>query len=117
MLTRRRLKLLFLAVTHRMCVPSIMHSVTGNCTASCRDPNKIFKECKDALPPELLAQLKLVLHHNNPTKSIGYIIAEQHRKARACGNYTSVSKPPTKLETALSKEERNKCTEAFTCWL
>ena len=62
-----RLEFLFLAEIHRMHVPSAMHSLILNCKASCRDPDKVLKECKYALPPELLAELKRVLHYHNPT--------------------------------------------------
>ena len=50
-----RLQFLFLAAMHRLHVPSIMLSFTGNCTASYRDPDKILKEYEEYLSPELLA--------------------------------------------------------------
>ena len=78
---KRRLKFLFLVVMHHLHVSSIVRSLTGNCTVSCRDPDKILRECKDVLCPELHAQLNRVMYHHNPTKLIGHIKANQHRKA------------------------------------
>ena len=51
----RRLKFLFLTLMRRLHAPSIVHSLTSNHTDSFRDPEKILREFKDALPTELLA--------------------------------------------------------------
>ena len=45
------------------------------------------------------------------------MIAELCRKACAYGNHPSISKNLEKFEKTLRKEERNKCAEAFPCWL
>ena len=87
-----------------------MISLTRNCTAPYRDLGKILKECKETLPPEILSQIKRVLHHCNPTKFIVRITEEQHREAR-------FSKNTTKVETIISKEERKKCVATFPCWI
>ena len=94
--TECRLQFLFLAAMHRIHVPSIMCSFTRDWTDSRRDPNKILKECKDALLPELLAQLKWFLCHCNPTKSIGRIREFQRMQSRVCVNHTSFSKKKLK---------------------
>ena len=83
-------------------------SLAGNWKASCRDPNKKFKEHKDALPPELLSQLKRVLHHHKPTTFVVHVMVEQHRQAHAYGNHSLVPNDIPKVESTLSKEERNK---------
>ena len=85
--------------------------------ASCRGPSKILRECKGTTSPELLAQLKKVLHHHNLKNHIGYVIEDQRRQSRAHENHASIPKNITKIETILSKEERSKCVEVFTCWL
>ena len=54
----RILQFFLLAVMRRTHVTSITHSLTGNYTASYRDPDKTLQKCKDTLPPDLLAQLK-----------------------------------------------------------
>ena len=115
--TERRLKFLFLTVIHRLHVPSVIRSLPGNYTATHRDPEKIIEACSAALTPNLLAQLKRILHHNNPSKFTGYVTAQQRQEARACGNHDAVAKQLHKVETTLNKEERNKCVTAFPCWL
>ena len=62
---------------HRLYVPSIMRYLTGNYTSSCRDPDKMLQESKDAVPPDLLAQLKRKLNHHNLTNFVGHVTAEQ----------------------------------------
>ena len=113
--TEYRLKLLFLSVMRKLHVPLMMCYLTG--TVSCIDPDKIRREYKEDLPLELIAQLKRILNHHNPTRFIGHVTEEQHRKYRACGNYTSVSNNMTKVEATLNKEERNKHVAEFLCWL
>ena len=88
----RRLQFLFLVVTHILHVPSIVRSLAGNCTASHRDPRTMIQECKDALPPDLLAQIKRALIHYNPTNFVGHVEAEQRRQSRSYGNHSSVKK-------------------------
>ena len=78
-------------------------------------PRKILRECKESLLPELLIQIKRVLYHNNPTKFIGHIAAEQCMQSRDFGNHASLSNSITKVENNLSKEERNKCAALFPC--
>ena len=102
---------------HMMHVSSIMLSLTGNYTASYRDPDKILQECKDALPPDLLVQLKRVLNHHNLTKFVGHGTTEQLRQAHAYGNHASVANNVQKVESTLSKEELNECVAVFPCWL
>ena len=113
----RKLKLLFLEVTHRLHVPSIMRSLARNCTASCRDPDKMLQKCKDALPSGLLVQLKRALNHHNPTKFVGHITAEQLRQAHAYGKCASAVNNIPKVESTLRKEERNKYVAVFPWWL
>ena len=108
---------MLLAVIHRMCMPSMMRSLAGNCTASYKHPDTMIKECKDALPRDLLAQLKRFLRHHNPTKFVGYVTVEQRRQDRASGNHASVANNIPKVESTLNKEERNKCIAVFPCWL
>ena len=60
-----RLQFIFITVMHRLHVLSIMRYLDENCTASCLDPDKIIKECKEALPSELLVQIKWGLHDHN----------------------------------------------------
>ena len=112
-----RLEFLFLAEIHRRCVPSIMHSLILNYKASCRDPDKYLKECKYALPPELLAELKWVLHCHNPTKFAGHITEEQHQQVHVYDNPTQGSNKIPKIEHTLNKEERNKHIAALRFWL
>ena len=115
--TERRLQFLFLAIIHRLHVPSIIRSLTGNYTATYREPDKILRACDEALTPELLTQLKRVLHHHNPSTLIGHVTAQQRQEARKYGNYASVAKHLTKVEKPLNKEEWNKYVTAFSCWL
>ena len=98
-------------------VPSIMCSLTGNCTSSCRDPGKMLRECKEALSLDLFTQAKRVLHYHKPTKFTGHITAEQRRQDRACGNHALVVNKIPKVESTLNKEERNKNVAVFPCWL
>ena len=79
-------------------MPSIIRSLTGNYTATYRDPDKILKACDAALTPELLTQLKRVLHHYNPSKLTGHVTAQQREEARKYGNHASVAKHLTKVE-------------------
>ena len=67
---------MFLVFLYRLHVPSIMPYLTENYMNYCRDPDKILRECKNALHPDLLVQLKLVLHYYNPTRSIVHITVE-----------------------------------------
>ena len=108
---------LLLALIHRLRVPSITWSLTGNYTATCRDPDKILKACSAALTPELLVQLNRVLHHHNPSNLAGHVTAQQRQEAFAHGNYDAVAKHLAKVEEILNKEERNKHVTAFPCWL
>ena len=89
---------ILLAGIRRLYVPSIMRSLTGNFTFSYRDPDKTIQECKDALPPDLLVELKLVLNHHNPTKFVGYFIVYQRLKSYACGISASVVNIIQKVE-------------------
>ena len=75
----RRLKFMFLVVAHRLHLPSITRSLTGNSADSYRDPDTILRECKDALSRHLLNQLKRVLHHHDSTKFLVHVTEEQHR--------------------------------------
>ena len=88
----RRLQFLFLSIIHHMHMPSTIRSLTGKCTASCRDPEKILRSSSDALPSELLRQLKRALCHHNPSKFKGHVTADQRKQARAYGNHVSVRK-------------------------
>ena len=108
---------MFLAAIHKLHVPSITCSLTGNCTASCRDPDTMLRECKEALPPDLIAQLKRFLHHHNPNKFAGYITAEQCRQYRSYGNHDSVASNILKVESTINKEERNKHVALFPFWI
>ena len=109
------LQFLFLVVMQRLNAPLTMRSLSENYAASYRDPEKILREFKDALPPELLAQLKRVLHYHN----------QMHRP---CHRRTSQARPcllkpriclqkMTEVDTDLSKEERTNNAEAFPCWI
>ena len=80
-------------------------------------PWKILRVWKDTLPPELLAQLKRVLHDYNSKKSIGHAKEDQQMQSRACGDHISVSKSTIKVETTLRKETRNKHVAVLPCWL
>ena len=71
--------------------------ITGNYTASYRDPGRIPKERKDALFPEILAQLKRILHHHSPTKFISHMTAEKRQHSRTYGNNCSASNNIPKL--------------------
>ena len=95
--TERRLQFLFLARIHRLHVPSIIRSLTGNYTATYRDPEKILRACNAALTPELLTQLKRVMHHHNPSKLTGHVTAQQREEARKYGNHASVAMHLTKV--------------------
>ena len=101
----RRLQFLLLVVINMIHVPSTTRSFTVNYIASYADPDKILRDYKDALPPELLVQLERVLHYHNPRKFIGYITVKQRRQACACGNYSSVSNSIAKVETILNNKE------------
>ena len=81
--------------------------------ASCRGLDKVLKEYKDTLSPELMSQLKQVLHYHNPKKFIGHVAADQLIQTFSCGNNASVSKNITKAENPLMKEERNKHVVVF----
>ena len=63
----------------------------------------MLQEHKDALPPDLLAQIKIVLNHHNPTKFAGHVVEAQRRQARVYGNYASVENNIPKVECALNK--------------
>ena len=115
--TERRLKFLFLEVIHRLHVPSIIRSLPGNYTVTYRDPEKIPKAFSAVLTPDLLAQLKRVLHHNNLSKFAVHVTANQRQEAYSYGNHSSVAKHLSKVEVTLSKEKRNKHVTAFPCWL
>ena len=94
-----------------------MRSLTGNCTSSYKDPDKMLKECKDVLHPALFDQLKRVLNHYNPTKSAVHVMVYQRRQVRAHGNHASVSNNIPKVGSTLNKEERKKCVAEFPCLL
>ena len=113
----RTLQLISLAVTYILHVPSIILSLTGNCKASYIDPDTMIQEYKYVLHPDLLAQIKLALNYYNPTKFVGHVIAEKLRHARACGNHASVTNNVPKVESTLSKEEREKCVIVFLRWI
>ena len=104
--TGHRSQFLFLAVIYRLHVPSIIRSLPGNYTDTHRDPNKIIEACSAALTPELLAQFKHVLHHNNPSKFTGHVTAEKRQEPRICGNHASVAKHLPNAETTLNKEDQ-----------
>ena len=108
---------MFLVVILRLHVPSIIRYLSRNCKVSCRDPDNILKEFKGAQPPELIAHLKRVLCHHNPTNFIGNIRVDQRRKSRVYSNNASVYKKMTAVETTLNKEERKKIVVAFPCWI
>ena len=93
----RRLQFLFLSVTHRPRVPSITRSITGNYTASYRDPDTMLRECQEMLPLDLLPQIKRVLCHHNPTKFLGRIIAEERRQVCAYGSHVLVANNVSKV--------------------
>ena len=94
-----------------------MWSLTGNYTATYRDPDKVLKAFSAVLTPELLIQLKHVLHHHNPSKLAGHVTAKKSQEAYACGKHASVTKHLAKVEDTLRKEEHNKHVTTFPCWL
>ena len=51
----RRSQFFFLVVMNRLNAPSIMRSLTRNCTVYYRDPDTMLQECKDVLPPTFLS--------------------------------------------------------------
>ena len=54
----RILQLLFLAVRCMLHSPSISRSISNNYRTSYKDPDTMLRECKDALPLDLLSQIK-----------------------------------------------------------
>ena len=106
-------QLMLLVVIHRAHVPSIIYSLSRNCTTSCKDIVKILQSSKKALLPYLLNQLKRVLNHHNQSNLNFFITLEQRRKNSACRNHTSVSKNLTKVEKTLEKEEHKKSVAAL----
>ena len=116
--TKRRLKFLFLVTIHDcLHVPSIIPSLPGNCTATCRYPVQIINSCSKALTPDLLFRLKHSLRHHNPSKRKVHVTVEKCREARVCGNHASVSKHLSKVESTLNKEEWNTYVIFFPSWL
>ena len=113
----RRLQFIFLSLVYRMCMPSMMWSLTGNYTASCRDLEQILWAFSDALQPERLRQLSRVLHHHNHYKFKEDATSDQRKQIHAYGNHSSVGRNLIKVEKTLNKEERNKHVAAFPCWL
>ena len=75
----RRMQFLLLEVIDIMNVLSIIHSLTRNHITSYEVPVKILQYCEEALPPDLLKQLKSVLYHHNPSKLNGHMPTEQLR--------------------------------------
>ena len=71
----------------------------------------------------MLAQLKRVMHHHNPTKCIGHVALDQRIKARVHGNYPCISKKMTTVETALKRDAQQvlggvtMMDQAFISWL
>ena len=63
----------------------------------------ILESFADALPPDLLKQLKWALNHHNLSKFNGYMTEEQRKKSCASVNYASVSKKLAKVEKTLNK--------------
>ena len=112
---KRRLQYLFLAMLHRMHLPSMIRSLKGNHTAMYRDPKAILDECRPALPPDLLQELSNVLHNLNPARFQGETTAAQREASRAYGNHTSISNNIEKAEQTMNKEERNKFVMALPC--
>ena len=91
-----------------------MRYLTGNYTKYYRDPDSMLQEYKDALPLDLLAQLKRVLNHHNATKFLGHITEEKNRKYRAYVNQALSANSIPKIESTLNKEERNKHVVVFS---
>ena len=86
----RMLPFLLLALMYGMHVTSIVRFLTGSYTASYRDPDTMLQECKDALPPDLLVQLR-------------HVTAGQLRQARAYSDHASVADNVPKVESTLNK--------------
>ena len=88
-----RLQFMFLVVMHKLHSPPIMRSLAGNWKTSFRCLDKVLKDCKDALPPELLAQLKRSLNHHHPTSS--YATSPQKNAYRTVPVSTTTPSPKT----------------------
>jgi hypothetical protein len=67
----RNLQYLFLAIIHRMHVPSMIRSLKGNQTAEYRNPEQILQACEPALSGDLMHDLRDVLYNYNPAKFNG----------------------------------------------
>ena len=72
---QRRLQFLFLALIHKLHMPSLVRSLTGNYTASFRDRESILNRCRPILPPDVFAHLERVLNHKNPASFYGHTSA------------------------------------------
>ena len=105
---KRKLQYLFLALMHRLHIPSMIRSLKGNQTAAFRDPETILKKCEPALPPDLLMSLKSVLYNENPAKFNGHTTAVERAEYRNYGNHTTITKNKSLVNKAMNKEEQNK---------
>ena len=65
----------------------------------------------------MLAQIKRILNHHNPTKFVGNVAAEKHWQDRAYGNNISVANNIQKVESTLNKQDRNKHVAVLSHWL
>ena len=113
----RRIQFLFLAIIHKLDLPSVIRSLPGNYNALHRHPRAILDQCSHALSPDVTHHLRRVLANNNPSEFHGHTSAQQRLYARRYGNHKSISKNLPQTNKTLNKEERNKYIAVFPCWL
>lgn len=108
---------LFLALMHRLHVPSMIRSLKGNHTAMHRNPNSILKNFRSCLDDQLFEHLERVLSNKCPAKFIGHTTAKKREQSREYGNHPSMKANSTNVQKAMNKEERNKFVMVLPLWL
>ena len=114
---KRKLQYLFLALMHRLHIPSMIRSLKGNQTTAFRDPEAILQKCEPALPPDLLQRLKSVLYNENPAKFHGHTTVAERAEYRNYGNHATITKNKPLVDKAINKEEQNKWIIVLPSWL
>ena len=69
---------LFLALVHKLHMPSMIRSLKGNHTSMHRDLERILKNFKSCLDNDLCQHLDRVLNNKSPAKFIAYTSAKQN---------------------------------------
>ena len=114
---KRSMQYLFLALVHKLHVPSMIRSLKGNHTAIHRDPEKILENFKSCLDEDLHKHLERVLNNKCPAKFIGHTTASQRKASREYGNHPSMKANSLKVKKAMNKEEKNKFVMVMPIWL